>query len=42
MHLKRQKRIGDNAGDVRYVFTQKKLNVFLFCEMFYPPYNARI
>jgi hypothetical protein len=45
MHLIRQKRIGDDVGDFKYVFTKKKKK--LFCEndppdAFYPPYYARI
>jgi hypothetical protein len=44
MHLICQKRIGDDVGVVRYVFTPPK-NV-LFCDnippdMLYPPNNAR-
>jgi hypothetical protein len=35
MHLKRQKRIGDDVGDLKYVFTKKKkiLSTLLFTNM---------
>jgi hypothetical protein len=45
-HLKCQKRIEDDVGDFKYVFTTKQNNKFV-CkndtpDMFYPPCNARI
>jgi hypothetical protein len=46
MHLKCQKHIGDDVGDLKYVFTNKKKFIFFGendqPDTFYPTYYARI